>query len=409
VSFQSIAACRSCGHEGLFDILDLGDQPLANGFRRPDDTSAEPRYPLALVGCGSCSLVQLSGTVPPSLLFDEYHYFSSFSDTMVEQMRKLAARTTADLGLDATTLVVEVASNDGYLLKHYQELGVGVLGIEPAQNVAAVAIDAGVPTLVEYFGEDTANLVVRTRGQATVVHANNVMAHVPNINDFVKGLKTVLAPDGVCIVESPYLLDYVEHCEFDTTYHEHVFYYSLTALDALVRRHGLVVSDVEKLEIHGGTLRCSLRHDGAAVSSAVRDTLSRESILGVASPGYYAEFSARVSAIKQSLVDLLEELKQQGATIVGYGAAAKGTVLLNHFGIDRRLLDYVVDRSPHKQGLLVPGVDLPVFSPELLLTDNPSHVLLLAWNFVDEVLSQQSAFRKRGGHFIIPIPELRIV
>jgi SAM-dependent methyltransferase len=409
VSFQTITACRSCGNEGLFDVLDLGEQPLANGFRRPDDTGTEQRYPLALVGCRSCSLVQLSGTVPPSLLFDEYHYFSSFSDTMVEEMRKLAARTTAEIGLDAASLVVEVASNDGYLLKHYQELGVGVLGIEPAQNVAAAAIEAGVPTLVEYFGEETANLVVRSRGQAAVIHANNVMAHVPNINDFVKGLKTALAPDGVCIVESPYLVDYIEKCEFDTTYHEHVFYYSLTALDALVRRHGLVVSDVEKLEIHGGTLRCSLRHDNSIVSSAVQETLSKEAKLGVGSPGYYAEFAARVSRIKRSLVDVLEELKQQGATIVGYGAAAKGTVLLNHFGIDRRLLDYVVDRSPHKQGLLVPGVELPILDPEQLLNDNPSHVLLLAWNFADEVLAQQSAFRKRGGHFIIPIPELRIV
>lgn len=409
MTYTPIRTCRSCGADDLAPVLDLGEQPLANAYRRPEDTSEESRFPLALICCTSCSLVQLTVTVPPKVMFDDYQYFSSYSTTMVEQMGLLARRVTGQLCLTEGDLVVEVASNDGYLLKHYIGLGVAVLGIEPAKNVAEVAIKDGVPTIVEYFGEESARDVLASYGPAKVMHANNVMAHVPDINDFVKGFAVLLADDGVAFVESPYLGDFIRQCEFDTTYHEHVFYYSLTAVDALVQRHGLVVSDIEHLPIHGGTLRCALRHVGAPVSEAVTNLLALEARDGIADAAYYRDFAERVASLKERTVVLLTDLKANGATIAAYGAAAKGTVLLNHFGIGTDLIDVVVDRNPHKQGYLMPGVGIPVEDPAALLERQPSHVLLLAWNFVDEVMAQQQEYRDGGGMFIVPIPELRLV
>lgn len=409
MTFSPVAECRSCGHDRFHPVLDLGDQPLANAFKRAENAWDEPRYPLALVCCAGCSLVQLTGTVPPRLMFDNYHYFSSYSETMVEEMRKLATRTATELSLGVEDLIVEVASNDGYLLQHYVHLGIPVLGIEPAANVADVAVANGVPTLVEYFGTGLAERVRGDRGPASVMHANNVMAHVPDINDFVAGFAILLAEDGVAIVESPYLGRFIEDCEFDTTYHEHVFYYSLTALDRLVRPHGLVVSDVEHLAIHGGTLRCFIRRSGTPVNRKVPELLAEEAALGVSGAQYYADFADRVAALEQSLTGLLLGLKSEGASIVGYGAAAKGTVLLNHFGIGRQILDGVVDVNPHKQGLVMPGVHVPISAPELLLRDQPTHVLLLAWNFADEIMAQQAEYARRGGKFIIPVPEPKVV
>ena len=409
MSFVPVTACRSCDGPELLPVLDLGEQPLANAFRRPADTSPEARYPLALVFCPACSLVQLTGNVPPAELFDDYPYFSSYSDSMVEAMRLLADRLTTAEGLDGDSLVVEVASNDGYLLKHYLERGVAVLGVEPAANVAQVAVAAGVPTLAAYFGVAAARAVLASHGPAHVLHANNVMAHVPDVNDLVAGFALLLADDGVAVVESPYLGRFVSDVEFDTTYHEHVFYYSLTALDVLLRRHGLVVSDLEHLDVHGGSLRCFVRHEGAPVGQAVTALLAEEDRLGVRTPAYYRDFAERVDRLRARTLALLHGLKASGATLHGYGAAAKGTVLLNHFGIGPDLLDKVVDRSPHKQGLEMPGVGLAIEDPAALLRDRPSHVLLLAWNLLDEVLEQQAAYREQGGLFVVPIPEPRVV
>ena len=265
MTFDIVEGCRSCGSSDLAPVLDLGVQPLANAYREPDDVSPEARYPLALFRCRACSLVQLTGTIPPKLLFDTYHYFSSYSSTMVDSMRVLARRLTTERGLTEDDLVVEIASNDGYLLKHYMELGIPVLGVEPAQNVAAVAKDSGVPTLTEYFTQSLGSELAGSGRAASVIHANNVMAHVPEINDFVAGISAALRPDGVAVVESPYVVRFVDDREFDTIYHEHVFYYSLTAVSSLVQRHGLTVADVEQIPVHGGSLRLFIQHSPAAL------------------------------------------------------------------------------------------------------------------------------------------------
>jgi SAM-dependent methyltransferase len=407
--FTPIHACRSCGTSSLLPVLDLGRQPLANALRVPGDKQIEATFPLATVVCPSCSLVQLTGTVTPEVMFDRYHYFSSYSTTMVAEMGALAERLTRDRGLGDHSMVVEVASNDGYLLAHYRDLGVPVLGIEPAANVAEVAIAAGIPTRVEYFGLSTAAALVAEGVRAGVLHANNVMAHVPEINDFMAGISMVLADGGVAVIETPYLVDLVDSVEFDTIYHEHVFYHSVTAVDVLARRHGLVVADVEHLAIHGGSLRLFLQRTGDPVSPAVADALAAEQSLGVTDAAYYAGFAERVADLKHRLRSHVTELVAGGGRVAAYGAAAKGAVLLNHFGIGADLIDFVVDRNPHKQGLEMPGVAIPISPPERLLVDQPDEVVLLTWNFATEIIEQQVEYLSRGGAFVIPIPELKVV
>lgn len=409
MSYTPNDRCRSCGSKGLFPVLDLGEQPLANSYPTLDAPADEARYPLGISGCPRCSLVQLNGTVDPRVLFDDYAYFSSYSETMLASVGQLADRLIAELQLGSDDLVVEVASNDGYLLRQYVRQGVPVLGVEPAANVAAVAEKAGVATLGDYFSESVGRRLAAEGRLASVVHANNVAAHVPEINDFMAGIAAVLRPTGVAVIETPYLGTFVSDCEFDTIYHEHVFYYSLTALDALVRRHGLVIVDVERIAIHGGSLRVFVRHAGAASSAGVAAFLSDEEQCGVATIEYYEDFARRVQHIRERTRALLQEEKARGNRIAAYGAAAKGTVLLNHFGIDASLIDFVVDRSPHKQGRRMPGVAIPVREPEALLEARPDLVLLLAWNFADEVLEQQREYREAGGRFLVPIPEPRVV
>lgn len=408
MTFDVVTRCRSCGSSDLAPVLDLGTQPLANAYREPDDVSEEVRYPLALFRCRGCSLVQLTGTIPPKEMFDTYHYFSSYSSTMVDSMRVLATRLTEQRQLAADDLVVEIASNDGYLLKHYVELGVPVLGVEPAQNVAAVARQSGVPTLTEYFTQRLGAELADSGRAASVIHANNVMAHVPEINDFVAGISAALRPDGVAIVETPYLVRFVEDREFDTTYHEHVFYYSLTAVSSLVERHGLTISDVEQIPMHGGSLRLFIQHAGCPSSERVKMLLRSESERGVTTDEYYADFAKRVDELKTEVTGLIRRLRAEGATVAAYGAAAKGTVLLNHFGLDHDTIDFVVDRSVHKQGLVMPGVRIPILAAEELERRCPDYTLLLAWNFADEILEQQARYRAAGGTFIVPVPTISL-
>jgi SAM-dependent methyltransferase len=347
--------------------------------------------------------------VPPVQLFSEYLYFSSFSDFMLRHARAAAERYIREFSLDKKSLVIEIASNDGYCLQYFQKAGVPCLGIEPAANIAQAAREKGIETMVEFFGHELAKKLAAAQRKADLILGNNVFAHAPNINDFVAGLGALLKPDGRIIMEFPYALDFIAHTEFDTIYHEHVFYFHLTALQPLFARHGLELFHVERLPIHGGSLRLFAGHAGQhPVQSSIAELLRTEAEQGVNSPGWYDGFAGQVMALKQSLVELLAQLKQQKKTIAAYGASAKGSTLLNFFGLGRETLDFVADRSVHKQGRLTPGSHLPIAAPETIQERMPDYLLLLTWNFADEILEQQKEYRARGGKFIIPIPQVRI-
>jgi SAM-dependent methyltransferase len=402
-------ACRACGQPGLEVVLSLGQTPLANSLLTVEQLAASERtYPLDLAFCPHCALVQITETVPPEELFRNYFYFSSFSDTMLQHAEAITRRLSQERGLGADSLVVEIASNDGYLLQYYARAGIPVLGIDPARNVAQVAEERGVPTICDFFGAELAAQLAREGRTADVIHANNVLAHVADLNGVVEGVSGLLKPDGVAVIETPYVKDMVDQLEFDTIYHEHLCYYSLPALTRLFRRHGLTIQDVERLAIHGGSLRvfAGRRQEASARAQAL---LQEERDWGVEKSDFYQSFGGRVAHLRAALRDLLAALKAQGNRIAVYGASAKGSTLLNYCGIGRDSLDYVVDRSTVKQGLYTPGTHLPICAPERLLQDQPDYVLLLTWNFADEILSQQAAYRRAGGRFIIPIPEPRII
>jgi SAM-dependent methyltransferase len=402
--------CRSCGHGELNQILDLGRLPLANALLTAEQLSApEDRFPLALYFCPQCSLVQIGETVPPERLFREYAYASSFADTMVEHARALVEMLIGNRGLDQASLVIEVASNDGYLLQFYRQYGIPVLGIEPAGNIAQLAIQKEIPTLVQFFDERLAQRLATEQRLADVVHAHNVFAHFPDPNVFAAGLKQILKPGGVAVVEVPYVRDLVAKLEFDTIYHEHFSYYSMSAVAALCARHGLVISDVELVPIHGGSLRLFIAHRGAETSARAADLLAIEKSEGLSSFGYYRDFAGRVADLRQRLITLLQRLRGEGCRLAAYGASAKGSTLMNAFGIDSRLIEFVVDRSTLKQGRFTPGNHLPIFPPRALIEHRPDYVLLLAWNFASEILAQQAEFHRRGGKFIVPLPQLKVV
>jgi SAM-dependent methyltransferase len=385
--------------------------PLANALLRLEQLhDLEPTYPLVLAFCSECTLVQITETVPPEKLFREYLYFSSFSDTLLRHAGDLVTRLIDTRRLNAGHLVVELASNDGYLLQYYQKRGIAVLGVEPARNIAEVARERGIPSVSEFFGEELAIALAEQYGCADVIHANNVLAHVADLNGFVKGVAVLLKPQGIAVVEVPYVKDLIDHVEFDTIYHEHLCYFSLTALNALFRRNGLRVQDVERVPIHGGSLRLFVARAGTQEpTQIVAELLRNEHDWGIDRLAFYADFAHSVQNLKGSLSDLLLQLKRERKRVVGYGAAAKGTTLLNYFRIGAETLDFVVDRSPHKQGCYTPGTHLPIFSPDKLMHEKPDYVLLLAWNFANEILEQQTLFRQQGGRFIIPIPELKVV
>jgi SAM-dependent methyltransferase len=405
------AACRSCESGKLTTILDLGSQPLANAIRPLALRDLpQPSFPLIVVLCTVCSLLQLLGSVPPEALFSEYPYYSSVIPSLVEHTRELAKRLTEQHALGPESLVLEIGSNDGYLLQHYHEQGIPVLGIEPARNIAADAEARGIPTRCEFFGREVADRLVAEGVQPTLVHAHNVLAHVPDLNGFVAGLGRLLGERGCAVIEVPYVKQLLDDCEFDTIYHEHLCYFSLTALDHLFERHGLAIERVEQLAIHGGSLRLFVRSAGRAeVDDSVAALLQEEAAWQVKRPDAYLAFARRVLEMRYRLSGLLADLKEDGASIAAYGAAAKGSTMLNTFAIGAETLDFVADASPHKQGCHMPGSGLPILEPGALLESMPDYVLLLAWNFADEILEQQQEFRDRGGRFIIPVPEPRIV
>ncbi|MCS6866256.1 MAG: class I SAM-dependent methyltransferase [Gemmataceae bacterium] len=409
---NSVPTCRSCGQTPLTTVLSLGCTPLANALR--DETAAdlpEPTFPLELAVCGRCSLAQLTTEVPPEVLFREYVYFSSFSETMLQHAAHLAAELIRQEQLGPSRLVVEAASNDGYLLKNYRAAGIPVLGIEPARNIAQVAIEHhAIPTRTEFFSLELAKQLVREGLRADVFHAHNVLAHVPDLNGFVAGIHTLLKPTGVAVIEVPYVRDMLEQCEFDTIYHEHLCYFSLTALVECFQRQGLVIRDVQRVPIHGGSLRLFAApvEGGPAVSSRVTALLAEEARWGVATLEPYRAFAQKVRTIQHELRAFLTHLKAQGKRIAAYGASAKGSTLLNSCGIGAEVIDFVVDRSPVKQGKYTPGTRLKIYSPDQLLHTQPDYTLLLTWNFAEEILRQQAEYRRRGGKFIVPVPQLRV-
>ncbi|MGH9395762.1 MAG: class I SAM-dependent methyltransferase [Terriglobia bacterium] len=408
----SDALCRSCGCSGLEPVLSLGRTPLANALLTREQLSLpEPVFPLELAFCPGCSLVQILETVPPETMFNSYPYFSSFSDTAVRNAESITHRLIAGQRLDASKLVVEIASNDWYLLQFYKRAGIPVLGIEPASNIAQVAEkERGIPTLCEFFGADLARRLRQEGRQADIIHANNVLAHVPGLNATIEGVRILLKEDGVAVIEVPYVKEMIERCEFDTIYHEHLCYFSVTALHHLFERHGLILQDVERLPIHGGSLRLfAVPRGSAEPSAAVTAMIAEEHASGVDQLSFYQGFAQRVEKLKGDLRQRLSELKKSGKRLAAYGAAAKGSTLLNYCEIGRETLDFVVDRSTYKQGLYMPGVRLPIFPPAKLLESQPDNVLLLTWNFAEEIMDQQAEYRRRGGRFVIPIPEMKVV
>ena len=401
-----------CANDDLRTILDLGRLPLANALLTGEQLQEPERsYPLVLVFCTECALVQITEALPPEVLFRHYLYFSSYSDTMLRESRRIAERMVCSRKLDQNSCVVEIASNDGYLLQFYKEAGMIVVGVEPALNVAASALERGIPTVCDFFSRVVARQLSQDGKQADVIHANNVLAHVADVDEFFSGLTLLLKNDGVIVIEVPYVREMIERVEFDTIYHEHLFYFSLTVLDRICERHGLAITDVEHLAIHGGSLRIFVEHSAtrAQIRPSVSQMLADERSCGMTRFSFYKSLSGQVRRLGGHLLAQLRDLKSQDRRIAAYGASAKGATLLNHLGIDGGILDFVVDRNPAKQGLYTPGTHLPIYALEKLLEVKPDYVLLLTWNFAEEILEQQAEYRRQGGRFIVPIPELRVL
>lgn len=403
-----ITGCRSCGKSELLPVLSLGPMPLSDGFLTPEELDRpEPRYPLDVVFCPSCGLVQILDTVPPEILFGrDYPYFSSVSATLLEHSRRHVAERL--VALPPAAFVVEIASNDGYLLQFYKDAGVACLGIDPAPGPVAAARARGIETIEAFFGRDLAEELVAQGRRADLVHANNVLAHVADVHGFLDGVRILLKDHGRFVVEVPYVRDLVEKLAFDTIYHEHLCYFSVQAVARLARPHGLFLIRVERVPIHGGSLRLFFAKEERP-DATVAAIMAEEEAIGLNQHRYYTDFAARVETLKAQLHGLVAELVRNGARIAAYGAAAKGTILLNACGLGRELIAWVADKNPFKQGRYVPGVRLPIVPPSRILEEMPDYLLILPWNIEAEIMAQEATFRARGGRFIVPLPSPRIV
>lgn len=404
------ARCRCCDTVGLKPVLDLGMMPPSDRILKKEQLDEEERkFPLDVGFCEECSLLQILETVDPKFLFGpDYMYFSSFSQAWLDHCRANALDLIERRGLDGESLVVELASNDGYLLKNFVEKGVPVLGVDPAPRQAEAAEKIGVPTLNDFFSLEVAEKLAAEGKQADVIIGNNVLAHVADTHGVVEGIATLLKPTGVVAIEAPYVRDLVDHCEFDTIYHEHLCYFSLTSIDQLMRRHGLYLNDAKRLPTHGGSVRYYIEKVERPTEN-LKQLLAEEKEVGIDKLGYYQDFASRVQDIRRDLSELVEKLRAEGKRVAAYGAAAKGTIMLNSAGLSSESIEYVVDRNVHKHGWFMPGVHVEILGVEKLLEDQPDYVVLLPWNFSEEILKQQEEFRNRGGKFIVPVPNVRIV
>jgi 2-polyprenyl-3-methyl-5-hydroxy-6-metoxy-1,4-benzoquinol methylase len=404
--------CRFCHASLQQTFVDLGMSPLCESYLRADQLNQmEPFYPLHLYVCGHCFLVQLQEYVTPENIFSDYAYFSSYSDTWLAHAKAYVEQVTTRFQLNANSLVAEVASNDGYLLQYFVAKQIPVLGIEPAANVASVAIQKGVPTLIKFFGTRTARELVAEGKRCDLVLGNNVLAQVPDLNDFVGGLKILLGPSGVITIEFPHLMRLMGENQFDTIYHEHFSYFSFLTAEKIFSAHGLTLFDVEELTTHGGSLRIYARHaedSSKAVTSRVHELRAREGSAGFARPDRYLSFAAQVNETKLKLLEFLIQAKRSGKRIAGYGAPGKGNTLLNFCGIRSDFLDFTVDRNPHKHGMFLPGTHIAIYPPDHIKQTRPDYLLILPWNLKDEIMEQNAYIREWGGQFVVPIPQVKV-
>ena len=408
----SLSRCRFCSTPLNFTFVDLGMSPLCESYLSVDQLDQmEPFFPLHVYVCENCYLVQLDEYVAPEEIFSEYAYFSSYADSWLQHAKDYTDLIVERFALNESSHVVEVASNDGYLLQYFVQKGIPVLGVEPAANVAQVAIEKGIPTLIEFFGEECAKGLVAKGQQADLIIGNNVLAQVPDINDFVAGMKILLKPQGVITIEFPHLMRLAAENQFDTIYHEHFSYFSYTAAEKIFGAHDLTLFDVEELSTHGGSLRiyaCHTNDTSKPTSQRSVELLQRGQDAGITDLAYYTAFDEQVKETKRKLLEFLIQAKRAGKIVAGYGAPGKGNTLLNYCGIRTDFLDYTVDRNPYKQGKFLPGTHIPIYAPEKIFETQPDYVMILPWNFKDEIIEQMAGIRAWGGKFVVPIPEVTI-
>lgn len=402
--------CRICKKTKLFKFLELGPTPLANAFLKQEQLkSKEPFYPLDVYFCAECGLVQLRDVVPPGILFQDYAYFTGVSKTMKQHFSQLALEVVNNFKLSKEDLVVDIGSNDGTLLSQFKKLGTKTIGVEPATNIAFFAEKAGIETITHFFSSEVAKKIIYRKGHAKVITGTNVFAHVNDLDSLLTVVNSLLTNDGIFIIEVPYLVDLFSKTEFDTIYHEHLSYFSLRPLVRLFKRFNMELFDVKRMPVHGGSIRCYIRKAPSKIEKSVNQLLALEEDLKLDSFNTYQNFSTKVKDIKLKLNSLLNRLKRDGYKIIGYGASAKGNTLLNYCKIGTDLLDYIIDNTPFKRNLYTPGMHIPVASPNRILKDIPDYALLLAWNYLDEILAKEQRYIELGGKFIVPIPEPKIV